>query len=590
MIDRTDRLVVAGLGAAVALFLAVAVASYVSLGGYSRSVEWVRHTHNVIGTTERLVGELRDAEIGQRGYLLTSDERFLEPYIKAVPAVPEYFRELRHLTRDNASQQRRLDRLEDLVEEKMRFTAHTIAMHRRGQGGVQLVATGEGKQTMDAIRAAAREIEDDEEHLLEQRSAAASRGAWRTTVLMVVGNGAAFAGVSLAVLLLMRELARRRRRELEHIQEQAQRELSLAAAFETGRLPRTLEELPVAIAIVALPGGELTSTNERFRTLFAADDVEVARVQDLVDVGVVRPDGTPLEMADLTGGGDVSDGTHAVSLRLARVGPTGARSPLVVHASPLVQRDSDMRALVVSFEDHSATAGAAEERESGERFRQLFLGLVGHDMRNPLSVISTATSTLLRRHLPPVEEALVERMRRSAERLSTMVDQMIALVEARLTSGVQIEPAPADLGDIARDVVNQIGVEEPAREVALELGGDLAGDWDEPRVRGVLMELVRNALRHTDEEEAVVVRGRGVDGSVEVDVEGGPPIPEHVRRFLFDPFRRADAHVRLRSAGFGIGLYLAQQVALAHGGSITPSTTADGRTMMELQLPREARS
>lgn len=133
--------------------------------------ELVLHTHTVIRHGEELLGQMRDAETGQRGYLLTGDQKYLEPFFSGVEQSMGELRSLMHLTRDNHNQQQRLLRIDKLVKEKLLELNHTINLYKDGEiaKSIQLVSSDYGKTIMDEIRIEMSEFQIEEETLLKMR-------------------------------------------------------------------------------------------------------------------------------------------------------------------------------------------------------------------------------------------------------------------------------------------------------------------------------------------------------------------------------------------------------------------------------------
>lgn len=566
------------------LFIGVAVGAHFSFSRQATAIDWVRHTEDVIRHIEGLLSAVQDSEIAERGYLITSDESFLEPGEDARERASAHLSALWRLTRDNEEQQRRLARIEELANRTVAFHEAIVEAHRLGDpSGLAQVRAGDGKRLMDALRQVVAEAVEHEEELLAQRSLRFDRSMWRTTLFMIIADAVAFAALSLAVFLLMRELNRRRRRDTEALLGRERGELAERSAFEEERVERVLEQLPVAVLLLEAEQGRVEIANRRARALFGAEVLGSDSFDEtLRALRLTRADGTALTREDLP----LSSSAEPQAVEVWHQREGGGKIPVLLQGGPLRDHEGTTRGLVLSVEDLSETRAVSEERERAARFRQLFTTLVGHDMRNPLSVITAGTASLQRRRLPPPEARIVERVRASADRVARMIDQMIALVQARLAGGIELERSAANIEDICRDVVAQLDVDEPQREIHLEAHGDLTGVFDEERLRSVVGELVRNALRHSGEDEPVEVRARAVDGEVELEVHGGEPIPEELQAFLFDPFRRADERVRLRSTGFGVGLYVAEQIARAHGGSLDVTSAAGEATTLRLVLPR----
>ena len=223
-------------------------------------------------------------------------------------------------------------------------------------------------------------------------------------------------------------------------------------------------------------------------------------------------------------------------------------------------------------------------REGGELDE--VLDLVAHDLRNPLSAILTAAEVLRRRtDLQPGLERTIGRLRSSAERMATMIDQLEEWARAQVGHGVELDRGEADLHQLCRGLVEDLPAEQASR-VRLATGGDGRGSWDATRLAQLLVTLVGNALDHGDPEAPVEVRASGDEKCVRLEVENaGPPIGHELEALLFDPVARRRAQRPSKPRGLGFGLWLARAIAVEHGGSLTLRST-EKSTLFTLQLPR----
>lgn len=227
-----------------------------------------------------------------------------------------------------------------------------------------------------------------------------------------------------------------------------------------------------------------------------------------------------------------------------------------------------------------AAAREAELRAHAE-FRELFIGILGHDLRNPLSSIMLATDALTEdERLDDPAQANVARIRRSAARMTRMIEQLLDLTRARLGGGVPIAPAPANLGVIARHVVDEFA----GRVVQLECRGELDGIWDADRLAEVVSNLTGNAIDHATPGTIVRVEAyRDGETAVIAIHNQGSPVPAERLARLFQPFRSGPPETRARAGHLGLGLYIAHQIVLSHGGTIT--ATSSGVTTFLVRLP-----
>jgi methyl-accepting chemotaxis protein len=201
--------IASGFGVALIALAMVGAVSYDSTSKLIDSAEWVRHTHEVIDELDELLSGMKDAETGQRGYVITGEVRYLEPYQGAQEAVEQNLKHLRELTADNPVQQQRLTAIEPPVAAKFAELQETIDL-RRTKGfaaAEQVVVTDRGKNAMDAIRKLVTEMREDETALLGRRSVEERDRARRTKTTIIFGSLGALALLSLAGIFLTRNIA-----------------------------------------------------------------------------------------------------------------------------------------------------------------------------------------------------------------------------------------------------------------------------------------------------------------------------------------------------------------------------------------------
>ena len=283
------------------------------------------------------------------------------------------------------------------------------------------------------------------------------------------------------------------------------------------------------------------------------------------DLVVVERDATD---KDLSGERTNTD-SMLVDLREANermVGATIRAQELAIEADAAKQR---------------AEKSECELREVAE-FRELFIGILGHDLRTPLSSIGLAAAVLLQRgHLDEQDAKTVARIISSNQRITEMITQLLDLTRARLGGGLPIEPTPIDLREVLRIVIDEFEA-----TIQLEVEGDLTGTWDQDRLAEVLSNLVGNAIEYAARGTAVTVKARADGADVVVEtLNQGNPIPTDVLPFIFEPFRRARQREKSATGSLGLGLYIAHQIVLSHGGTLT-GHSVDGTTAFVMRLPR----
>ena len=204
------RRLAAGYAAMLALMAIVGIVSFTNTSALVTNSEWVEHTHEVITETDAVLASLSDAEAGQRGFVITGVQAYLEPYTAARDEVAVHAAALRELTIDNAVQQARLDELAPLIEEKFAEMQETIDV-RSTQGfdaARTIVLTDAGKAVMDEIRGLLGEIRTDEEALLVKRAEEADTTAAATQAVVIIGTGITLLIVIALAVFLTRSITR----------------------------------------------------------------------------------------------------------------------------------------------------------------------------------------------------------------------------------------------------------------------------------------------------------------------------------------------------------------------------------------------
>jgi len=221
-------------------------------------------------------------------------------------------------------------------------------------------------------------------------------------------------------------------------------------------------------------------------------------------------------------------------------------------------------------------------------FEQQLIGIVSHDLRNPLNVISLS-STLLKRDetLTPRSLQFVVRIQNATERAIRMVDDLLDFTQARLGGGLQVRLKPGDVHAIVGAVVDEVAAAYPERALTVAHDGDGLGVWDPDRLAQVVQNLVTNALKYSPPSTPVSIATRpSGDGVCLVVHNDGAPIAPEKLAVLFEPYQRAVSHTDKLDRSIGLGLYIVKKIIDAHGGSIAVQSTEAGTTFT-VTLPRK---
>jgi signal transduction histidine kinase len=220
------------------------------------------------------------------------------------------------------------------------------------------------------------------------------------------------------------------------------------------------------------------------------------------------------------------------------------------------------------------------------RARELFLGVIGHDLRTPLGAIVHSAQYLLQSNgLSGEQTKATAVVQRSATRIEKMLSDLLDVTRTRLGGRLPIELKPMDLSRTGKHVTAEAHAFHPNRTVVFTSTGDCRGTWDEIRLYQLLSNLVENAIRHGGSEKTVKVEAVGNPDEVRIAVHNdGAPIPHSEIRRIFEPMSQAEGPKR--AEGLGLGLYIARAIATAHHGAIDVESTKETGTTFTVRLPR----
>jgi hypothetical protein len=251
--------------------------------------------------------------------------------------------------------------------------------------------------------------------------------------------------------------------------------------------------------------------------------------------------------------------------------------------------------------DQSLTEAVRSYTERVERSRQMFLAILGHDLRNPLNSMMMSAE-LLSHTTADDPEAIraATQIATSAGAMARMIGDLLDFTGSGLGAAMPVSPAATDLKQVCREVVEEMRAAFPTRTLRFDPNGgsggsgrggggaDFNGQWDAARLRQVVSNLLGNALQHGAGDGAVDLVLNGTASDVQLAVHnGGPPIPRDAVATIFDPLVRGPELQKQRRPGsIGLGLYIAREVVTAHGGTIDVTSSADAGTLFTVTLPR----
>jgi signal transduction histidine kinase len=246
--------------------------------------------------------------------------------------------------------------------------------------------------------------------------------------------------------------------------------------------------------------------------------------------------------------------------------------------------------LLSALADQAAVALEKKRLDELGEFREQLIGIVGHDLVNPLSTILIAAQLLLEREgLGEYATELARKITGSASLAVRLIEQLLDFTRSRLGGGIPIGPTPFDMNDVVRQVIGGTELMHPDRPLRVDVKGDLTGVWDRDRIYQVLANLLGNAVHHGEARSPIDLRMDGRETEVVIEVTNrGNAIPPAMLPLIFDPFRHGRAEHASQTRGLGLGLFIVRQIVRSHGGSIAVTSSEHEGTTFCVRLPRNS--
>jgi len=589
-VPRTPPLtpwLLAGFSAVLGVLVVALVAGPANLRKVFGATDAVAHTQAVRAALQELLTTTIDAETGQRGFIITGDESYLEPYARSQRTIETDVVRVRSLTADNAPQQEDLGRVVAAVTRRIELVEQSIQLRRgSGFGAAQaVVATGEGKKLMDEMRTIVARMEAREEALLATRNVEALRSYRVAQALGLVTTGFALLALGLLFAGTRRFGAERRRAE------QAADRMNITlrsigdAVVTTDNQGRILGMNPVAQALMGWTEAEATG-----RPL---EDTLV-----IINEHTRRPAENPIGRV-LRDGIVVGLANHTIL-----VSKDGREIPIDDSAAPIKSGDGDLLGVIMVFRDITERHQAERERaqlteserlarrhaEQANRTKDEFLAMVSHELRTPLNAVLGWADMLRSGTLAgDRRDRAIDAIYSNAMRQTRLIDELLDL--ARIMSGkLQVERSAVDFPVLLRSAVDVIQPAADGKRIRLTVDAAEAPQvfyGDQARLQQVLANLLSNAIKFTPEGGGVGVSLRRTGSGVTLTVtDSGQGIPHEFLPVIFDPFRQVDQLTTRRHGGLGLGLSIVKRLVEAHGGTVrAESAGPDKGATFIVELP-----
>ena len=245
-------------------------------------------------------------------------------------------------------------------------------------------------------------------------------------------------------------------------------------------------------------------------------------------------------------------------------------------------RNKYERELVLSRRNLEAAIAQAKDRAL---LAEQMVGIVSHDLRNPLSTIAMGTMLLRKQGIDERQSTVLGRIERAGDRANRLISQLLDFTQARLGSGLKVSPRAIDLHAVVHECVDELSLAFAGRDLRHEPHGEGECKADPDRLAQLIGNLVANAMAYGDASRPVTVMSAVSGERFEIAVHNwGPPIAQQTMATLFEPLSRGQDGGDVRSVG--LGLYIVEQIAKAHGGNVDVRTAEAAGTTFTANFPR----
>ena len=591
---KATHTIVAAL-AGVALLVALAGGgSFWAFSQIAKTAAARKNTFVIINRADELLSALKDAETGQRGYLVTEDETFLEPYLAVRDSLSVHLEELRHLTPINAAQ-KHLDALGPLIDAKLAELAHVIDLCRNHEvtAARSVVSSGQGKRLMDSIRDEMRSFSQMERAALAQDDAAFQADMRRLFVVIAIASLCTLLLALSFAYLIYRE-SRQRLKNLVHLETQhllaMQRETNEQLQQANLTLQVSEDKLAVTLnsigdAVVATDAeGRVTRLNPRAEQLTGWTQAEasarpVAEIFRIINQETRQPVTIPVEAA-------LAHGTiQGLANHTVLIARDGSECAIADSCAPIRDRDGRVVGAVLVFRDVTKEYAAQQVlqetnvnlksaksvAEKANLAKSEFLSSMSHELRSPLNAI-LGFAQLMESDSPPptpTQKDSLAQILQAGWHLLTLINEILDLT--KIESGqVPMSQEPVSLGEVmleCQSMIEPLAKQRGIRMTFPRFGIPCFVRADQTRVKQVLINLLSNAIKYNIKEGTVEVACiENTPGRIRVSIRdtGAGLSPEKLTQ-LFQPFNRLGQEAG-GEEGTGIGLVVAKRLVELMGG------------------------
>jgi PAS domain S-box-containing protein len=580
--DRAfDTRLVIGIGLVVAVLVVNAGLTYENIEEFRENSRVVAQSNQVLDALDQIVSTMKDAETGQRGYLITNQPDYLEPYTTAVAAIHRQTDELKALIANSPRQKAQFPALSTAIGVKLTELEKTITLNKNHQveEAHMVVLSHAGKEAMDDIRRETAEMRQIERDVLRDREQRAHNSYWQAVVTNLLSAGLGLILVAGFVHLLRRNLLERTRAAADLREQREWFRTTLAsigdAVIATDAAGRVTFVNPVAQTMIGWPGDE--ALGRPLESVFRI-------VNETTRLPVDNPASRALKEGTVVG----------LANHTVLIDRQGIERPIDDSAAPILRNGGPVAGVVLVFRDITERRRVEAERDrqtaliqqrgeelaEADRRKNEFLAMLAHELRNPLAPIRNALCLV---QLQGPERAAAEPwqiIERQVEALVRLVDDLLDV--SRINGGkIKINKVPVTVAAIVARAVesSQPLIDSRRHRLTVAVTAEsMRVDADVIRMAQVVSNLLTNAAKYTPEDGTINLTADrdGAEAVIRVR-DTGMGIPPELMPRIFDLFTQAERTLDRSEGGLGIGLTLVRRLTEMHGGSVSASSGGPGQ-------------
>src|SRR5215510_2077633 len=577
-----EKKIMAGAGLVLAILLINALVSYRVTRRLIDNERLVGHTHEVISELEDVMSTMDDAETGERGYLLTGEKSYLEPYQSAVGALNARVEKLEQMTADTPNQQAHIPALELEIADRLDYLKSQIDLRKSGHadGERQIVLSDVGKRQMNGIRNDIAGMEGEENGLLERQSEEAKASGRYSFLTDFVANLIACGLLSSVSFVVVSDVNARKRAEVTLRQQREWLQVTLSS---------------IGDAVIATDtNGDVTFLNPVAESLTGWKQEE-AQGQSLRNVFNILNEKTRVTVENpalraMQEGLIVGLANHTVL-----IAKDGIEMPIDDSGAPIKGAEGKVIGAVLIFRDITERRLAEKERsklltseraarekaEAASRSKDEFVAMISHEIRSPLNAILGWAQLLRSGKFDQAEtERATEIIVRNARAQSQLIEDLLDISRV-ITGKLTLNVSSVELAQIIEAAMDSIRPAAEAKSIQFQArleSRDNLVSGDPNRLQQIVWNLLSNAVKFTPRHGRVEVSLRRVDSDFQITVsDSGVGISPEFLPFVFDRFSQANTTSERKYGGLGLGLAIVRHLVELHGGTAQADSPGEGQ-------------